>query len=226
MAETIPYELIHQYERGPSAQEMSQWQHLLNLHQRAGELVTACSAIFNNGVILTKFAADNDFFLETINPELEQRFLQVLETYKKLTKAIRGCKDRKFGIQFSAGDIDILAPDAETAEQEGFGAIPLIIVGVVVVAGAIAAAYWATQNAIEISNQARALVEAADNQLCSNPASPICKKWETRKKQTNYAANKSLADSVQTGISRVGNGLIISAVAALGIGILWRQLSK
>jgi Flp pilus assembly pilin Flp len=98
----------------------------------------------------------------------------------------------------------------------------LIIAGVVVVGAAIAVAYWATSNALEIAQQARAVIKKADQKLCADPSSALCSEWKTEKQTTVFQKNETLADTIKSGVSRVGGGLVIGLIALVAVGLIWR----
>lgn len=231
---TLPVEA---WEREPTSSELSAWRKLIGQYQRAGDAIDACNLMFENMRQLQVFATDNGVEIPYVDPSIEKRFQEVLSQFNGLKRAIRGVEDHTLGLHYryklspsgntSFDDIDIVAPSEEVAKQHGFGsasfgAIGIIIVGVVVLVGAIAAAYWATQNAIEISQQARALVKKADAALCSDPDSSICQKWQADKLESKFDDKESLAESITAGVTKVGSGLVIGALALLAVGLLWK----
>jgi hypothetical protein len=223
MAEPLPAPTLTTYERGPTSSEMATWDRLLAEHQRAWTAIHVCDAIWQNAIIAAQFAAEQGVSIETIPAALEQRYLNVRQNFSRLTRAIRGAEDHTLGVRFRDGDVDIMATDLDSAQEQGFGAVVLIIAGVVVVAAAIGVAYWATQNALEISMQARAIVQKADRQFCADPSSALCSEWKNEKKTTVFEKNETLADTIKSGISRVGGGLVIGLIALIAVGLFWRK---
>lgn len=223
MAEPSPAKTLTTYERGPTSSEMATWDRLLAEHQRAWTALHVCDAIWQNAIIAAQFATAQGVSIEMIPAALEQRYLNVRKNFSRLTKAIRGAEDHTLGVRFRNGDIDIMATDLESAQEQGFGAVVLIIAGVVVVAAAIGVAYWATQNALEISMQARAIVQKADKQFCADPSSALCSEWKAEKQTTVFQKNETLADTIKSGISRVGGGLVIGLIALVAVGLSWRR---
>jgi Flp pilus assembly pilin Flp len=222
-AEPTPYTGIHTYERGPTSSELSTWSKLIDEHQRALSALHICEAMMQNAIIIFKFAENHGVTIQTIPGELERRYLNVKQTLDTLTRAIRGAQDLSLGVRFRAGDVDILAPDLESARDQGFGAVVLIIAGVVVVGAAIAVAYWATKNALEISQQARAVIKKADQKLCADPRSSLCAQWKNEKQTTIFEKNETLADTIKSGVSRVGGGLLLGLIALVAVSYFWRK---
>lgn len=211
------------YERGPNSSELATWYRLISEHQKALTAVHICEAVLQNAIIVFKFANERGVTIQAIPAELERRYLNVKQTIDTLTRAIRGAQDLSLGVRFRSGDVDILAPDLESARDQGFGAVVLIIAGVVVVGAAIAVAYWATANALEIAQKARAIVKKADAKLCADPSSSLCYEWKNEKQTTVFQKNETLADTIKSGISRVGGGLVIGLIALVAVGLFWRK---
>lgn len=180
-----------------------------------------CALFFQNAVIMHKFAVQKGVVIQTISPELEQQYISVKATYDRLTRAIRGVQDHTLGVRFRGGDVDILAPDEETANE--FGTLPLIIIGVVVIVAAVAVAIWATKKALEISQQARSVIQKADARFCADPESQLCADWKQEKKETVFERNETLADTITAGVSRVGGSLVMGVILLLGVSMLWRR---
>jgi hypothetical protein len=202
---------------------MSIWSRLLNQTQILGRTIVAGAAQFHCAVIAHQFAAKWNISIDDIPPEAEQKFLDAQSKYDRLRRAIRGVEDHTLGVSFTGSDVDILATSQESAIEQGFGAIPLIIAGVIVVAGAIAVSYWATQNAIDTINQARALVQRADVKFCKDPNGEVCSDWNAVKSSTEFVKHQSLADTIKSGISGVGSGIALGVLALIGIGIFLRR---
>jgi len=209
------------FERGPTRSELSTWERLLRNHQNALRENQIAGLALTNASIVYQFAGENAVFLVPFPPELEQKYLDVRSKLGTLTRAIRGVEDLTLGVSFSNGDIDILAPTEESAIEHGFGLIPLVILGVVVLAGAIAAAIWATKNSIEISNQAREIAARADKTLCSDPNSELCKKWKIEKSSTGYNRNVSVLETVKSSLGAVGQGIGSGLAIAIPLLAFW-----
>ena len=218
-----PFSISLKWERGPTSREMNIWNRLLSQHHRAGQAIVACAAQFHCAVIVSQFAKKWNISIDDIPAELEQRFLEIKTKYDRLTRAIRGVEDHTLGVSFRGSDVDILATSQESAVKQGFGALPLIIAGVIVVAGAVAVAYWATQNAIDTINQARALVQRADKKFCTDPSGQVCIDWKSVKADTEFVKHESLADTIKSGITGVGSGIALGVLALIGISLFLRR---
>lgn len=211
---------IKDFVRGPSRAELGIWERLIKQHRKASDAIDRCSLLFQCAIIAQRFADANTIDIRVIPAELEQEYLAVLAEFTKLTNAIRGVEDHTLGVNFRDGDVDILSTQNEVS---GLGAIPLIILGVVVVAGCIAVAYWATKNALEISQQAARAIKKADSAFCADPDSELCQRWNEEKLSSGYTRNESLAETIKSGVESVGKSLVFGAIALVAISFLWRR---
>lgn len=221
---TVPVQPIGDFVRGPTNAELGTWDRLLRQAQQAGRLLDICALQFQNAVTAHNFAQQNNIDIQIIPPELEQRYINIRTKFERLRKAIRGVENHTLGVNFRNGDIDIVAESPEAAAQQGFDGLPLVILGVVVIAASIAVAAWATKNAIEVINQARALVKKADDRFCQDPNSALCADWEADKAATGFKRNDTIADTIKT-VGTVGKNIALGLLLLLGVGVLWRQKS-
>jgi hypothetical protein len=219
---SVPVKPIGNFVRGPTVSEMSTWERLVQQAHRAGIALDICALIFQNAVVAHQFAQKNGIDIEIIPPELEQRYLAIRSKFDRLRRAIRGVENHTLGVQFRDGDIDIVAESAESAENQGFSGLPLIILGVVVVAAAAAVAIWATRNAIEVIHQARALVQRADDRFCADPQSAICEEWKAEKEVTGFNKRDTIADTIKS-VGQAGKSIAIGVLLLLGAGLLLRR---
>lgn len=220
------------WERAPTRSELSQWDKLIQQYHKAQNAIDACNLWLGLLQNLQSFAEENGFQAPRIDPSLLQLLDDIKQRFAALTRGIRGVEDHTLGVHYrykvtSAGntpfdDIDIVAPSEESADAHGFGAIGIVIVGVIVVVGAIALAYWATKNAIETADQLESLVKKADKALCSDPTSTICQKWKADKLETNFEERASLADSISSGVTKVGSTIVLGALALLALSLFGR----
>lgn len=221
MPEFAPYPTkpLNDWVRGPTQSEMSTWDRLLQQHKAAGDALDLCALLFENAIIAFRFAERHELGMQIIPPTLEQRYLAVKSRFSRLTRAIRGVEDHTLGVRFVDGDVDILAESDESADEHGLGMVPLVIVGVVVIAAAVAVAYWATQEAIDISRQAAELVRKADAEFCADPNSELCQSWKQEKMSTRFAKNETLADTIKSGVVKVGSGIAMGAMLLIGVAM-------
>lgn len=218
----VPVQPIGNFIRGPTVSEMRTWEKLVQQSHRAGIALDICALIFQNAVVAHQFAKKNGIDIEIIPPELEQRYLEIKSKFDRLKRAIRGVEDRTLGVQFRNGEIDIIAETAESAAEQGFSGIPLVILGVVVVIGAVAISVWATKNAIDVINQARALVKKADDRFCADPNSALCSDWKSDKENSGFDKRDTIADTLKS-VGKTGKSIAIGILLLLGAGLLLKR---
>lgn len=218
----MPVKPIGDFVRGPTTSEMRTWERLLQQTQQAGRALDICALMFQNAVTAHNFAERHNIDMQIIPPELEQRYLTIRAKFERLRNAIRGVENHTLGVTFTNGDVDIVAESQESAAQQGFGVLPLVILGVVVVAASIAVAVWATKNAIDVINQARALVKKADDRFCEDPNSALCAEWQEDKANTGFTRNDTIADTIKT-VGTVGKNIALGLLLLLGVSFLWRH---
>lgn len=135
------------------------------------------------------------------------------------------------------GDLDVMAP-AGTADDalvqyyrdEDHFAFPwLIVIGVVVAVGLVAALLHEHQGASELRNVYKPLMKAADDLLCSDPNSPACLEWTEEKRKTDYQNRKSMYESLEEAAKKLFGalqvGLAIGIPIALAI-LVWSWTKK
>jgi len=215
MAEqTTPFISIEQVEP-LTLQQKNAWNRLLKAHVKAGEAIDRATLLLYNIRTVYDFAKENGISLPKLNPNLEQRLLDLVYSYQKSSEAIRGVEDKLYGIRITSGDIDIMKPNEKSFE----GLIIPIIIGVVILAGAIAAAIWQKDEADNLSEKYNDILEASDEQFCADKESKLCQKWEERKLEKKYQKNLTIADSLKSGITRAGSGLKWGALIGIPIAL-------
>lgn len=215
-------------ERAPTSSELSAWDRLLGEYKRAGDAIDACRLLFENVQTLQLFSSETGVSLPAIDPTWKQQFQEIVAAFGGLTRGIRGVEDHTLGVHFryklspsgqsTFEDIDIVAASEDAAKEHGFGAVVVIILGIVVLAGAIATAVYCANKALELSQQLRTVVKSADKALCSDPTSPTCQKWKDDKAAANFDEKTTLADTITAGVKKVGFGLVAGVLALLAIG--------
>lgn len=149
--------------------------------------------------------------------ELEQRRFDIARKVGRLNNLLNGIEAERLGIRLAKNqnDLDIYAsPDATNDEianwQEpalGIAPVVFIIAGVLIVAGAVAAAYKVMEANTEITAEYNKLLAETDKKYCSVPGSDLCKKWLSRKSQQDYQQKTAVAEQVKNEISSIGSGI-------------------
>lgn len=135
------------------------------------------------------------------------------------------------------GDLDVMAPAGTTddvlvdyyREQDHFGFPWLIVIGVVVAVGLVAALLHEHQAASELRNEAKPLLKTADELLCADPTSPACLAWMEEKRNADYKNRKSMYERLEEGAKKLFGalqvGLAIGIPIALAI-LVWSWTKK
>jgi hypothetical protein len=135
------------------------------------------------------------------------------------------------------GDLDVVAPAGTTDDalvqyyrgEDHFGFPWLIIAGVVVVVGLIAALLHEHQAASEYRNAGKPLLKIADELLCADPAAPACRAWMDEKRQADFQNRKSMYERLEEGAKKLFGalqvGLAIGIPIALAI-LVWTWTKK
>jgi hypothetical protein len=211
----VPIESID-IERSPTSAELALWNRLLHAHSQASDALDIAGLLLENLYTVYTFADKHNIRLESPSPELEEKYYELRDSFKALTSAIRAVQDHSAGIRIASGnDIDIIEPSNERMD----GLIIPVIIGAVIVAGAIAVATYQTKQSVEIAMEYRRILATADKHLCNNKNSDVCKKWETEKKQSGYVKNKTLSEQLTRGVSNVSSGLKWGLLIGIPVGI-------
>jgi hypothetical protein len=211
----FPVEVI---QRAPSYNEVARWQRLLREHDRATSAVDRAGLLLHNIYLTWTFANDAGVSLPAFDPELESQYFEARNTILDLTKAIRLVQDKQAGIRPSgASDLDIVEP-----QQSLSGLIIPVIVGIVILAGAIGTAIYQSSVVTKLGNEYRKILFDTNKIFCKNPSSNLCKKWIAYKEQRKYDQTLETADSLgetlKKGVKTVAGGLatgLLVAVAAI-----------
>jgi len=204
-------------ERPPTASEVRLFGRFVSELERLDRIVSAEGLRLQNIYIAARFASAAGLPVISVSEQEEELYYSLRDRVRKLRAAERAVIDWRAGIRTTSSgrDIDIiLFPGHE------LGAIPLVIpalIGVVIAAAAVAAAVSAIREAQELSHRFNAVMETADRELCKDPSSDTCQNWRIEKAQKNWAKNKSIADSIGSAVEKIGGGLGLGLVVALGI---------
>lgn len=205
-------------ERAPTASDMSRWQRLKREFEKASNLIDAAGLLLEN-IYTTKMFADQNGINITIDPQFETRFFELKDQFEKLRGAIRMAEDHKIGIRPNGNDIDFV----ELPEYSMDGLIIPVIVGAVILAGAVAAAIYQQQENLKLVVKYGHLLNATDDLFCKDQSSPLCEKWEQTKKDAKYEQNMTIAQSLKKGIKTIAGGAATGLMLAIGLIVFLRS---
>lgn len=216
----LPTRLI---ERSPNADDLGRWRRLKREFERASNLSDA-AALYLENIYTTKAFADQNSvsmpIMDTELEELEQKFFELNDKLEEIKRAIRMAEDHKLGIRQSGPrDIDFI----ELPEYSISGLIIPIIAGVVVLAGAIAAAVYLQRENLELTIKYARLLTATDEMFCDDAGSSLCANWEQTKKEAKYDQNMTIAESLKKGIKTVAGGAATGLILAIGLIVFLRS---
>lgn len=211
----FPVEVI---QRAPTSNELSRWKRLLDNHDRATSAIDRAGLLLHNIYTTWSFSSDVGISLPSFDPDLEAQYFESRNAIHDITKAIRLVQDKQAGIRpAGASDLDILEP-----QQSLSGFIIPVIVGIVILAGAIGTAIYQSSVATKLGNEYRKILFDTNSIFCQNPKSELCQKWTAykakQKYETNLKAADSLGETLKKGVKAVAGGLatgLLVAVAAI-----------
>lgn len=218
MAEITPSPFISIEQVEPLTRpQICAWNKLLKAHARAGDAIDRATLLLYNIRTTYNFAKQKGIALPKLNPNLEKRLLDVITAFQKSNEAIRLVEDKVYGIRLNNGDIDIMKPNEKSFQ----GLIIPIIIGIVILAGAIATALWQKDEADKLSKKYNDILESSDDQFCEDRESSLCKAWEEKKLQKKYEKNMTIADTLKSGIVKAGTGLKLGALIGIPIALFF-----
>jgi hypothetical protein len=148
--------------------------------------------------------------------KLEPEMLSLYSEIEQLRKLHCDVNGYSLGVRLSSSgnDLDIV----ESNPSLGAIWIPIAI-GAVVLVGIIAR--WAVleQREQKLSNLYNGILHHANNALCADPNSDMCKAWTAKKQSGAYAENETVMDSVKNAVSKVGGAVSKGLGVAVMIGI-------
>lgn len=143
----------------------------------------------------------------------------------KIQRMINGVLTGRLGLRSSEAinDIDIMAPpgtrDDELQPFRGFGAWQLIVVGIVIAFGAIAAFMHEHEQAKLYREKYKPLYKKADELLAGNA------EWQAKKQEVEFQARKTtwerLESSADKLVSGAKTGLVIAVPLAILVAMSW-----
>jgi hypothetical protein len=217
MPETAPYRAP--ISRRPSELEISKWAEVLRARNSLSDKVFALDLSVECLIARAQYATGAGTALPIGNPsELEQRYLALKSTTEKLNAAIDGVQRHEYGAMWRDGDFDILDP---SKQQMGALFIPVAF-GLLVIAGCLATLYEMGTAADKIHAEYKKLNRAAEDFLCTDTNSDLCKNWKVVKQQNHIEEKESFGDSIKSGLSK---GLTIGVALLVGLIALsvWRK---
>jgi hypothetical protein len=205
-------------QRNTTSNEIARWNRLLLEYDRATSAVDRAGLLLHNIYITWTFAKDFGVSMPEFNPDLEAQYFDTKNAIHDITKAIRLVQDKQAGIRpAGSSDLDIVEP-----QQSLSGLIIPVIVGIVILAGAIGTAIYQSSVATKLGNEYRKILFDTNKIFCQNPSSDLCKKWTAYKEQRKYDQTLRTADSlgetIKKGVKAVAGGLatgLLVAVAAI-----------
>jgi hypothetical protein len=204
-------------ERPPTAAEVRLFARFCNELERLDRVVSSAGLRMQNIYTAARFAAAAGAPVISVSETEEELYYALRDRVRQLRAAERGVIDWRAGIRqtFDGRDIDIVLFPGQQ-----LGAIPLVIpalIGVVIAAAAVAAAVSAIMEAQELQRKFNAIMETADRELCKDPTSELCQNWQVEKASKNWQKNKSIAESIGSAVEKIGGGLGLGLIVALGI---------
>jgi hypothetical protein len=125
--------------------------------------------------------------------------------------------DWSAGIRLTSSGRDI---DIALFPGQQLSGLPLVIpvlIGVVIAAAVIAVCVEKIREARELNAKFNAVMKTADRELCKDPNSETCQAWKIEKQTNNWKQNKSISDSIGSGIEKIAGGLGLGLIVALGV---------
>lgn len=203
-------------ERAPTSAERAQWQKAADLCDRVGRKIFANSARALNAEIIKRYAFKYNLQVPQLAADLTSRFQATANEWKKIRRAMSYVESYDLGVQFAAGDINIVAPPSYTKEQ--IQALNLsgwfipIAVGFVIFAGVVARLYYIEKENDRLTAELETVIKASEKRICTDPNSAECKNWKLETESTDYLKNKGLIDEITESLASVG------AAAKTGLG--------
>jgi len=207
--------------RSANSVEISKWAEVRKRFQRTSDKTLSNSLYHQNLVTAARFAQDHELPFDDAGLDvLERRMIAAGQALLNIKTLCRMVEDNAAGIQIRNGDIDIMVPSKKPAFQgagfEGF-MIPLIVAGVVALAGVIGRLIYLEKETDEIGGKYNQLLERTDSEFCKNPESQTCVDWQAEKVDTGFEKNKTIGDTLREGFQKVSGGLGAGLLLAIPV---------
>ena len=201
--------------------ERSKWNELLSVFDRDQIEMDRASLLLANIQLTYRFAESQKIGMPDIS-NINDEYISARSKFDELKEAIRGVEDHRFGIRLTTDgkDIDIMKPGGGDLSGALSGLIIPVIVGGIIVAGAIGDAWYQTKVNIELFNKYRSLLENTNRVFCYDKSSKLCQDWQSLKTKNNYDQNIKMADSLSGSLSGGVKKIAGSVGVALGVGIV------
>lgn len=146
--------------------------------------------------------------------DLELRMNAALTEVEQLRRYHCDVNGLHLGVRLSADgkDLDIVSPSPMSL---GVLWIPIAI-GVVLLVGIIARWIYLESEVSELNDKYNEVIERADNALCDDPSSTMCKDWNQSKQVGDYKKRQTLIEKVESAVKKVGK----AATSGLSWGLM------
>lgn len=202
----------------PTVSQIGKWEECLRLYEQINDRVFAIGLLSECLNARAEYAASNQLTLNLPGAlEAEKKRVLLEAGFSQVSKAVLGVQRWEYGLRWRDGDFDILAPSATM----GALFIPIAI-GALIIAGCFATLYHIGKSSDELLIDYQKLNRAADNALCFNPDSDLCKGWQVVKEQQQITEKESFADSLKGGLSK-GITAALAIVGGMLALSLWRK---
>lgn len=214
-------------------QQDKKWKSFKRQGRSVNLLVKATYLSVQNALAQQAFAKEHELELSAFSP-LHQKTKSLVKIDRALQNIITDVELELLGLRFTNGDFDILAPQGITGDAlaryqpTSLGWIPLVV-GVVVVAGAVGWIAWLRMENETLVDDYNELLEETDNKFCADPNSDICQTWLQRKIEVAYEERESTIDKIAREAAELGKTLKTGAHWGLVIGIplvLWALFAR
>jgi hypothetical protein len=210
-------ELPPSVDRPPTAAEVRLFGRFCNELECLDRIVSAAGLRMQNIYTAARFSSAAGLPVISVSGDEEELYYALRDRVQQLRVAERAVIDWRAGIRTTSSGRDI---DIVLFPGQQLSGLPLVIpalIGVVIAAAVIAVCVEKIREARELSAKFNAVMETADRELCKDPNSETCQAWKVEKQTNNWKQNKSIADSIGSAVEKIGGGLGLGLVVALGI---------
>lgn len=205
----------------PSSTAQKKWSDVERRTRSLDAQLLKSSLLYDCLGMMQHFALKHGVQIEPMPPELETRFVNAVDEFAALRRAVRNVEDRLWGARWTGKDFDVIEPGQSL---EGLFIPVAIGAGVLAFGGLMARLFYLENETDEINAKYNALIETTDRQFCADPSSPLCSEWQIEKEVSGYQKNKTFADSIKSAAVTVGSGLgkgLMIALPVLALAFVW-----
>ncbi|MFA5435818.1 MAG: hypothetical protein WC372_07270 [Candidatus Neomarinimicrobiota bacterium] len=184
---------------------------------RLERLVQSAGLRLENIYLAARYASAAGLPVISVSAAEEESYFSISDSARKLRAAERAVMDWSAGIRLTSSGRDI---DIALFPGQQLSGLPLVIpvlIGVVIAAAVIAVCVEKIREARELNAKFNAVMKTADRELCKDPNSETCQAWKIEKQTNNWKQNKSISDSIGSGIEKIAGGLGLGLIVALGV---------